>query len=335
MLTTGSTPENPQHKSVSLGTLLLMLILAASIIALVSLLYTQRSNQETAMMEKEEVPQTAYGEPPSFLYSLYGSTSGHLRSPMGVYVDQGGRIYVASTNSHQVQVFTPMGKYEFSFGKQGSRPGEFSFPYGITALDTGNLLISETGNGRIQEFTPGGRYVGQWAGQGSNIKVKKPGPLKVREGILYIGDLVSQQVKVVNLKSGGQRLVDKQFYPHGVGIDSSGKVYVANAGTYNVKIFDPQGQAIGTIPKAGNPQAFDLLRGLAVDSQDRIYAVDSLACQIKVFHPGGQLLFTFGSKGSGNGELFYPTGIFIDSKDRIYIADWGNNRVCVWDYRKG
>jgi DNA-binding beta-propeller fold protein YncE len=39
------------------------------------------------------------------------------------------------------------------------------------------------------------------------------------------------------------------------------------------------------------------------------------------------LLLRFGETGTGYGQFNLPSGIWIDSSDRIYVADAGNNRV--------
>ena len=45
------------------------------------------------------------------------------------------------------------------------------------------------------------------------------------------------------------------------------------------------------------------------------------------FNASGSLLFQFGTRGSGNGQLYGPTGIALDSSGNIYIADTNNNRI--------
>ncbi len=40
---------------------------------------------------------------------------------------------------------------------------------------------------------------------------------------------------------------------------------------------------------------------------------------------------TFGSSGSGDGQLNRPTGVAVDSDGIIYVADWGNDRLQVFD----
>ena len=39
----------------------------------------------------------------------------------------------------------------------------------------------------------------------------------------------------------------------------------------------------------------------------------------------------FGSSGTGDGEFNRPTGVAVDNDGIIYITDWGNNRLQVFD----
>jgi len=40
-------------------------------------------------------------------------------------------------------------------------------------------------------------------------------------------------------------------------------------------------------------------------------------------------LFSFGRNGEGIGEFNAPTGIAVDKRDNIIVADWGNSRIQV------
>jgi len=70
---------------------------------------------------------------------------------------------------------------------------------------------------------------------------------------------------------------------------------------------------------------------LAVDAatDGRVYVADSGNSQIKVFDRDGNYSTSFGRRGSGQGELEYPSGLRV--KDgRVYVADFKNNRVAVF-----
>jgi uncharacterized protein (TIGR03437 family) len=44
----------------------------------------------------------------------------------------------------------------------------------------------------------------------------------------------------------------------------------------------------------------------------------------------GQATMTQASSGSGSNQLFNPAGIGVDSSDRLFVADYGNNRLLVF-----
>lgn len=53
-----------------------------------------------------------------------------------------------------------------------------------------------------------------------------------------------------------------------------------------------------------------------------------------MFDGAGQLLMSFGNPGNAYGEFWLPSGIFIDSRDRIYVSDSYNKRVQIFQYLK-
>jgi sugar lactone lactonase YvrE/phosphodiesterase/alkaline phosphatase D-like protein len=81
---------------------------------------------------------------------------------------------------------------------------------------------------------------------------------------------------------------------------------------------------------SGNGQFIEP-RGIAIDSKGDVWLVDSNGfgptVRVQKFNSKGEYLSKFGSFGSGNGQLDYPTGIVIDKEDNVYVADTGNTRV--------
>ena len=50
---------------------------------------------------------------------------------------------------------------------------------------------------------------------------------------------------------------------------------------------------------------------------------------LQVFDANGRLLYQFGTRGKGDGEVWYPAGVYVDKSGYIYVADHGNNRIQV------
>ena len=71
--------------------------------------------------------------------------------------------------------------------------------------------------------------------------------------------------------------------------------------------------------------------GVAVDDEGMILVSDWRNDRIQRFTPDGDHLMSFGSSGSGNGQLNRPAGIEVDFHGDIYVSDRGNNRIQLFD----
>jgi hypothetical protein len=54
---------------------------------------------------------------------------------------------------------------------------------------------------------------------------------------------------------------------------------------------------------------------------------------IGVFRHDGQVLAAFGQHGHSAGEFVCPHGLWIDSGNRLYVADSGNGRVQLFQLK--
>jgi len=70
---------------------------------------------------------------------------------------------------------------------------------------------------------------------------------------------------------------------------------------------------------------------VAVSGNGQIYIVDGVNNRVVVSNKSGNVLFTFGKKGSGNGQMMFPLGIDVDNKGNVYLADSGNHRIQIFD----
>lgn len=274
-----------------------------------------------------------FTQKPRFLFNIYGAPKHMLKSPMAVFVDENRMIYVANTEGHSVEVYKPDGQYAYSFGGFGTGLGQMSYPYGITQDGSGNILVSESGNGRIQVFSKEGRFLRVLLNKTSLTGLKKPGPLfRDPKGNIYISDLNSQKVIVINDAGKELGILTGFQYPHGIAVDKNNRVYVSDSGNNQVIVFDDKGKKINYISKWQTDRPFSMVRGVAVSPDGEIFIADTVASQIRVFNSKYKYMFSLGSQGMENGNFVFPAGIFIDSRGKIYIADWGNNRIQVWGY---
>lgn len=78
---------------------------------------------------------------------------------------------------------------------------------------------------------------------------------------------------------------------------------------------------------------FGLLNGIAVFSNGDLAAIDGDFSTTGVYRMGrsGDVIRHVGSHGLGRYKLKEPVGIFLDTTDTVYVADWHNHRLVVYD----
>jgi sugar lactone lactonase YvrE len=121
-------------------------------------------------------------------------------------------------------------------------------------------------------------------------------------------------------------------------MDSAGRLYIADSNNGRLVMCGRDGQ-IGGVVRRG-PAAGDLgmPRGMAFDDQGKLFVVDTSDQSVKVYRPssdpigGPTYLGTFGMPGIGDGMFRFPNAVATDTRGRIYVADWSNDRVQVWSF---
>lgn len=114
--------------------------------------------------------------------------------------------------------------------------------------------------------------------------------------------------------------------PYGIGVDSKGRVYVADSIVAAVFVFDAEKKETKLI-RNGMEAKFGTIIGLTVDDADRLFVVDALMHRVGVFNKDWKLETYF-----GDDKLGHPGGIAIDESNRIlYVADTGKEQIAVFD----
>jgi DNA-binding beta-propeller fold protein YncE len=171
-----------------------------------------------------------------------------FKNPGGMAVNNDlGRLYIVDSYGHMVHVYSTKGEPLFTFGARGGEDGEFNFPSNV-AVDrkTGNVAVVDTQNFRVQVFDKDGKFINKFG---------------------QVGDAPGAFTR-----------------PKGIGFDSEGHMYVADAAFDNLQIFDDKGQLLLSLGSAGHePGYFWLPAGVYVDEKDKVYIVDSFNHRIQVF----------------------------------------------------
>jgi hypothetical protein len=82
--------------------------------------------------------------------------------------------------------------------------------------------------------------------------------------------------------------------------------------------------------------SFGNLSGLASDADGMVYAFDVPNAKVSVFGSDGSPIRSWGSAGAGDGQFSATSGymvhaIAVDADKNVYVSDWGNSRIQVFD----
>jgi DNA-binding beta-propeller fold protein YncE/lipoprotein NlpI len=259
-----------------------------------------------------------------------------------VVVDEVGRLYVADTYNHRIQVFQPNGHFVQTFGTEGTQRGALLRPKGLAWGPNHLLYVADTGNHRIQAFDPQGEVV-LVLGTFGNLPSQLNAPEAVAvdgTNTLYVAD--TQNHRVQKFASDGRLLLSwgrsgsgkgEFLAPADIALDRDGRVLVADTQNHRVQVFTNSGQYLWEIGHAGrSAAAFDSPRGVTSDNQGDIYVADTGNGRVQIFDRSGRYLTHVGHLGMRPGEFYYPSALWIDPQRTLYVADTINQRVQVLTY---
>lgn len=118
---------------------------------------------------------------------------------------------------------------------------------------------------------------------------------------------------------------------HGIGLEPSANLLIADPQQSRVLRFTPEGDYLGEIGngRGTEPGFFDGPRDVTTDPEGNIYVADGNNCRLQTFDPDDKFLSCVGRKGSGDCEFMRPHSLDIGPDGCIYVIDVDNNRVTI------
>ena len=303
-------------------------------------------------------------------HGLIEPNAGSLSSPLGGAFDSAGNLWVVDTNNNRVLSYPASGTFSYISANIVVGQADFPFNApnliegrevwffnngaagGGIAVDTGSnpphLYIADTYNNRILGFRDA-RAVGADA---RSLLTQKPD--------LVIGQPAGDFFRsIINYPNGDPDLPTATglLRPVGVVVDTNGNLWVADSGNGRVLRFPaPFSVAAGSIQTAdtvlgqnsltnkdqsASAQTMNTPYGLALFPGGHLAVSDPALNRVLVFKSPlltGESAFTvvgqpnFSSGGTSNtlAGLNSPRHVATDSSGRLYVADYGNNRLVVF-----
>jgi hypothetical protein len=265
------------------------------------------------------------------------ATGAELDEPSGVAVDTSGNLYIADYYNNRIRKVTAStgdistvagnGTAGYSGDGGAATSAELYWPYGVAVDMSGNIYIADSTNERIRKVTASTGVISTVAGNGT---------------VGHSGD-------------GGAATSAELDNPHGVAIDGSGNIYIADGYNNRIRKVTVSTGTITTV--AGNGTAgysgdggaatsaeLDWPFGVALDTSGNIYIGDYNNNRVRKVTVSTGIITTVAGDGykigrgnsggySGDGglatsaELNQPLGVAVDVSGNIYIADLFNYRI--------
>ncbi len=210
--------------------------------------------------------------------------------PHGLFVDRDDNIWVTDGQGkdgkgHTVVKFSPDGKVLMTLGKPGvagAGPDTFNAPSDVLVAPNGNIFVADghggDTNARIVKLSNDGKFIASWGKKGTG-----PGEFS---------------------------------YPHGLAMDSAGRLFVADRENNRIQIFDQDGKFLAEWKQFGRPS------GIFINKNDILYVADSQSDEKT--NPGFHQGIRVGSVKDGKVLAYIPETAELGALEGVASDDAGN-----------
>lgn len=209
-------------------------------------------------------------------------------------------------------------------------------PHGVFVdARTGEVYVADTKNDLVAVYDPNGLPLFAF---GYNGEFKEP--LRVvsdPRGRIYVLASVPRTVKIFNYR--GEYLQDFPFTgfdvqpdPTAIAVDGEGNLYIADAASGQILVFDPEYHLKLTFGARGDGSShFQTVTAITVDREGSIYVADARATPaIQIFSPEGKFLRGWGEHESGPQNFSLPAGLALDGEGRVIVVDTLRHAIVVF-----
>ena len=228
-----------------------------------------------------------------FTFGKEGLGKGEFKYPLGIDISDSGKVFIADSGNHRIQVFDLKGNFLSMFSVRRGSNEKPSDPADILVGNIRNYLyISDNDNHKIKVYKQDGTFQFEWGrfGEGEG-EFRYTGILSSNKANeVFVVDVINTRVQkfdpwgkfITDIGSWGV-LPGNFFRPKGVAVDRKNRVYVTDSYMGAIQVFTDLGRFIGVICENNKKKEFVTPVGIVIDKNDRVLAIEMRANKITVF----------------------------------------------------
>lgn len=269
-------------------------------------------------------------------FGVLGTDQDEFEQPQYLAKDSSNNIYVTDTSLKSIQKFSSTGTFISTIRNSSTANGKFTRPEDIAYDSVGNLYVLDNGSteARVQKFTNSGTYISTVLTQvdlGNSVY-----HMRISDDLIYTSHGYGVKVwnldGTLNFEFGAPGTGDGEFdQARGIGVDSSGNIYVSDYFNNRVQKFDSAGNFILSFGAQGSGDGeFNGPETVFISDTNEIYVASEQ--RVQVFNTLGVFQKEISSSGEDLDQFATRVGgMAIDIDGNLHVAEIDRNRVMVFD----
>jgi len=231
------------------------------------------------VFDKDGKFQRAIGKPAT----TRPAKAGELIYPVGLALDEAGRLYVADVQAGRIVQFKPDGSYAGIVGQ-----GIITSPIGLLARH-GQLFVNDIGAQQVVVLNAEGKVQQRYDASHTALPLAYANySAFTPQGELAVADSNNNRVVIFSADGSISRTLstadkDPLLMPRGIGYDAQGRLHVASVFNHQIEVFDPALNFLYAYGQRGSADGqFNFPNDLWI-SGDRVYIADRQNNRVQVW----------------------------------------------------